>query len=78
MIINHSEKIRNGQSEKTSTKLSNQYRTKKQNNFLKQLLDLLKVKPELINQDILPIILLQNQNQQNDKIIRNMKKKKKK
>ena len=29
---------------------------KNQNNFLKQLLDLYKAKPELINQDVLPII----------------------
>lgn len=35
----------------------------KQNNFLKQLLDLLKVKSELINQDISPSMLSQYQNQ---------------
>ena len=39
-----------------------------QNSFLKQLLDLLKVKPELINQDILPIILSQNQNQMDQRL----------
>ena len=40
------------------TKLSNHniYRVQNQNDFLKQLPDLLKVKPELINQDVLPII----------------------
>lgn len=31
-----------------------------QNNFLKQLLDLPTVKPEVINQDMLPMILSQN------------------
>ena len=32
------------------------YIVQNQNDFLKQLLDLLKVKPELINQDVLQII----------------------
>ena len=42
---------------------------------LKQLLDLRKVKPELINQDVLPIIISQNNNQQNDEVIQNIQKK---
>ena len=37
------------------------YKMKNQNNFLKQLLDLLKVKPKRINQNVLPIILCQIQ-----------------
>ena len=41
---------------------------------LKQLLDLRKVKPELINQDVLPIIISQNNNQQNDEVIQNIQK----
>lgn len=41
---------------------------------LKQLLDLRKVKPELINQDVLPIIISQNNNQQNDEVIHNIQK----
>lgn len=36
--------------------------------LLKPILDLYKVEPELFNQDVLPIILSQNQNQQNDVI----------
>lgn len=36
--------------------------------LLKPILDLYKVEPELFNQDVLPIILTQNQNQQNDVI----------
>lgn len=44
------------------------------NNILKQLLDLLKVKRELINQDILPTILSQNQSQKNSETVRDIKK----
>lgn len=37
------------------------------------MLDLYKYNPELINQDVLPIILSQNQCKQNDKIIKKIK-----
>lgn len=48
----------------------NIYSMEKQNtgSLLKPILDLYKVEPELFNQDVLPIILSQNQNQQNDVI----------
>lgn len=53
----------------------NIYSMEKQNtgSLLKPILDLYKVEPELFNQDVLPIILSQNQNQQNDEITRKQK-----
>lgn len=63
-----------GKVDKIFANLSNQYKNRLQNNILKQLFNLLKVKPELINQDILPTILSQNQNQKYAEIVWDSKK----
>lgn len=63
-----------GKVDKIFANLSNQYKNRLQNNILKQLFNLLKVKPELINQDILPTILSQNQNKKKSETVRDIKK----
>lgn len=50
------------------------YSMEKQTNLLTEAnLDLRQAKPEVINQDVLPIILSKNQNQQNNEIIKKIK-----